>query len=329
MKTLIFTFSTVLTISTFSQVVDMESFIIPPDSALFGAEQLTDGDTVYTEFWANFESNWNATWSSFAGFAFSNITDNVTPGYGNQFSAIPGSGNGGSENYSVCFASPFNNHRMFNTEGEAGYGAYFTNTTYAYYSMLMGDSFAKKFGEDTSASGVIDGTNGEDWFLLTIYGLDADSTYTGDSVNFYLADFRFADDSLDYIINDWTFVDLTDLGYVYGLDFVLTSSDTFGGFGMNTPAYFAMDEVNLYFGGFEDDNLASLKIYPNPVLSSFSIETVINSEIKIIDPLGRVVHAEFCESGTATINCENYAAGIYTVRSESRGRINSERIIKR
>jgi hypothetical protein len=59
-------------------------------------------------------------------------------------------------------------------------------------------------------------------------------------VEFYLADFRFADNSQDYILDSWGFVDLSALGTVDFLEFDLSSSDN-GAFGMNTPGYFALD----------------------------------------------------------------------------------------
>ena len=99
-------------------------------------------------------------------------------------------------------------------------------------SMLNGDGFAKKFG------GV--GGDEQDWFLLTIDGSLGGSA--GGTVEFYLADYRFADNSLDYLIDDWSYVDLSGLGEVDQLTFNLSSSDV-GGFGMNTPAYFALDNL--------------------------------------------------------------------------------------
>ena len=54
--------------------------------------------------------------------------------------------------------------------------------------------------------------------------------------------FRFVDNAQDYIVDDWTWVDLTGLGPIVGLEFTMSSSDV-GEFGMNTPSYFAMDNV--------------------------------------------------------------------------------------
>ncbi|HDM77155.1 MAG TPA: DUF4465 domain-containing protein, partial [Deltaproteobacteria bacterium] len=113
-------------------------------------------------------------------------------------------------------------------------GAYFTNTTYAYLSMRDGDAFAKKFGGDSGSD--------PDWFKLTITGIGESGSKTGE-VDFYLADYRFDDNSKDYIVDKWTWVDLSSLGEVVALQFALSSSDS-GEWGMNTPAYFAMDDLN-------------------------------------------------------------------------------------
>ena len=78
---------------------------------------------------------------------------------------------------------------------------------------------------------------------MSIYGLDENYTRNGSVVEFYLADYRFDDNAQDYIVSDWAWVDLTGLGVVYGLEFALSSSDV-GNWGMNTPAYFAMDSFN-------------------------------------------------------------------------------------
>ena len=98
----------------------------------------------------------------------------------------------------------------------------------------MATPFPKKFG---GASG-----DDPDFFLLNIEGQDAFSNAVG-SVDFYLADFRFTNNAQDYILNDWAFVDLNSLGTsVSSLHFSLSSSDN-GAFGMNTPAYFAIDNL--------------------------------------------------------------------------------------
>lgn len=189
---------------------------------------------------ATFNNNYDPTWDSWSGWSYSNITDNTTPGYGNQYSAIAGGGVGGTgSNYAIANSfSP--NDAYTDLPGGSRIGSLtITNATYAYFSMLNGDQFAKKFG---GASG-----NDPDFFFLTVTGYDAPGA-TGNAtgtVDFYLADYRFADNSQDYIVSSWSSVDLSSLhANTASLGFGLTSSDT-GVYGMNTPAYFALGAVQL------------------------------------------------------------------------------------
>ncbi len=177
-------------------------------------------------YFANYEA---AAYYSWEGFAYSNMTDTTTAGYTNQYSAITGGGVNGSDNYAVAFTytmwgQPAQTYNGYTT-GEYAQtvtGFYVTNTTYAYLSMRDGDGYSTAFDED-------------DWFKLTIYGLDSSYEQTGNCVEFYLAE------GTD-ILSSWEWVDLSILGAVYGLEFELTSSDN-SAYGMNTPAYFAMDNL--------------------------------------------------------------------------------------
>lgn len=167
-----------------------------------------------------------------SGWTYTNETDTTTAGYTNQYSAITGGGAQGSANYAVAFlGAPV----ISLGAASAVDGFYVTNTTYTALSVLEGDMFAKKFG---GASG-----NDADYLRLTITGLDAASHETG-SVDFYLADYRFSDNSQDYVVKQWTFVDLSSLGSVAALKFSMASSDN-GDFGMNTPSYFAIDNLSV------------------------------------------------------------------------------------
>ena len=212
------------------------------------------GGFVDNDSFHNHYSGYDATygWYNWNGFAYSNRTNNTLTGTAGQFTAMPGSGVNGSSNYGICYDAGVNNQIYFGYESGNALqnpgGTYITNNAYAYHSMNEGDSMADRFGYgkfDNNNPGEWDnpaGTNA-DFFKLTIYGLDDNYERDG-SVDFYLADYRFADNEDDYIVTDWTWVDLTSLGDVYGLDFELTSSDT-GMYGMNTPSYFAIDSVPI------------------------------------------------------------------------------------
>ena len=202
-----------------------------------------------------FLNRYDPTFGSWSGFAYSNTTDTTTPGFTNQYSAYAGAGHGpGGGNYGVASGfddltansidpNPFDPTSKADLmqlphftlpSGSSIQGMYVTNTTYAALSMLMGDSFAKKFGGATG--------NDPDYFKLSAYGTDAAGNVLSQSVDFYLADYRFADNSLDYIVKDWTFMDLSALSGASTLYFNLSSSDV-GPFGMNTPGNFAVDDI--------------------------------------------------------------------------------------
>ncbi len=179
------------------------------------------GDTTFNSGNAEFVYNWNDTYNCcWSGFTYSNTTDTTTAGYTNQSSAITGGGVNGSANYGI--SNPGSSVSRLDFGGATLVeGAYFTNTTYAYLSMRDGDGFAKQFDLG-------------DFFTLTVTGLDAFDSITN-SVNISLA--RDAN-----LVDAWIWNDLMPLGEVYALEFSLSSSDT-GAYGINTPAYFAIDNL--------------------------------------------------------------------------------------
>lgn len=233
---------------------DFENLSLAPESYWYGTDAtynngsgdynfFQSGGTTFNNYHEYyFEPAFGYDIHYWESWGYSNKSDIGSLGFPGQFTAMGSgvsghNGAGDSANYGLAFVGFFYTVPTvtFDTPGPV-IGASFTNNAYAYGSMLTGDSFAKKFG---GVSG-----NDADWFLLTISGKDTSGAVTG-TVDFYLADFRFANNSLDYIIHDWTFVDLTSLGEnVKSLEFGLTSSDA-GDFGMNTPGYFAMDNLTV------------------------------------------------------------------------------------
>ncbi|MHA7837360.1 MAG: DUF4465 domain-containing protein [bacterium] len=166
---------------------------------------------------------------SFVGFSASTTTDTSTPGFTNQYSNITGSGAAGSRTFGVAFSDA----TLVLPRPTVVAGAEFTNTTFAALSMRDGDAFAKQFGGPT-------GTD-PDFFRLIVEGLDGSGISTG-TVELSLADFTFEDDSLDFILEEWVFLDLSGLGVVRELRLGWESSDV-GPFGINTPTYVAIDNL--------------------------------------------------------------------------------------
>jgi hypothetical protein len=109
-------------------------------------------------------------------------------------------------------------------------GLYATNVTYTYLAVVDGNDGA----------GFVKGPfAGGDWLRLDVIGLDESGAETG-RVPLYLADYR---DGKSEALADWTWYNLESLGpRVSALEFEMTSTDS-GPFGMNTPAYVAMDDL--------------------------------------------------------------------------------------
>jgi len=227
---LLFLATIVATTTANAQTVDFEDLSLAAQSFWNGS----DGSNGFESNGTVFSNSYNKTYASWDGFAYANLTDKTSEGYGAQYNAIPGSGAGGSQTYAVGYCSSFAVAPPTVTldSEQVVKGAYFTNSNYAYYSMSKGDDFAKKFTAD-------------DWFKLTITGYDAKNDKTG-TVEFKLAD------GLN-ILNTWTWVDLSSLGAVKQLTFALSSTDN-GEFGMNTPAYFCMDDFNKAKDSDGDDS---------------------------------------------------------------------------
>lgn len=209
------------------QEADFENFNLKQESFLNGS----DGSGGFTSGGFRFLNSWDPVWWSWSGFSVSAVTDNQKRGWENQYSAIPGKGALGTSGYAVSYVI---DQSMAEFPETIVSGFFVTNSTYAYWSMKDGDAFSRKFG---GVSG-----NDPDWFRLTIKGIRKDGSIAG-KVDFYLADFRFDDNIRDYIVKDWKWVDLTAFGKITALHFSLSSSDN-GAWGMNTPAYFCLDQLN-------------------------------------------------------------------------------------
>jgi len=214
-----------------AQVSSFEDVNLPPDSFWNG----NDGGGALVSGSVSFLNNYYPEYASWDGFAASTVHDPTVKGWDGQYNAITGSGLLSSDAYGVYYRGYGDPPRIALGEPSEVQGVYVTNISYAYYALREGDMFTQRFGGD-------DGHD-PDWFMLTVTGLDANETAVG-SVDFFLADFRFEDDSRDYVVDQWTFLDLSGLGQVTSLALEMSSSDN-GPYGMNTPAYCALDNLVL------------------------------------------------------------------------------------
>ncbi len=179
-----------------------------------------------------FSNDFDTTYGTWSGWTLSKKVDVVDPrtaDYTYQYSTIAGGGADGSANFAVAYNSAFGAAPYINVAaGRSVVSMDVTNTTYAYLSMKNGDAYAKKFDSG-------------DFFTLHVAGFDGANGAGAKvgQVDFNLADFL---NGKNTIVNTWQTVDLTSLGGARSLSFTFSSSDN-GDFGMNTPAYVAVDNI--------------------------------------------------------------------------------------
>ena len=315
---------TILSISVgslFAQqnVGDFENLTLSSESYWDGSDMsgLHNNSVFTTNFSSgdyNFSNSYDTTWGAASGYwssgwAYSNMTDSTTSGFTNQYSAKPGGGHPiGGANYAI--GKP-NSTIVFNNP--IGLSINITNSTYAANSMRDGDAFAKKF---TNAD--------QDYFKLHIYGYSNGSI--ADSTEFYLADFTHADSTLDYIVTDWQYVELLP-GPYDSVSFDLSSSDV-GAFGMNTPAYFCIDNVGNFPLSSNTIYQETINIYPNPSSDFIYINSKDsdNYTISLFNILGELIIDK--KINLQQLNLSNLPNGQYFLKIESESGIINEKILK-
>lgn len=163
------------------------------------------------------------------GYSLSNETSTAYASLADQWHSAVGEGHNGSSNYCVAFPEGQFVEITNSVDGDNLQGVYVSNSAYSFNGMANGDGYARAFKQD-------------DWFKLTAVGFDANNTETA-RVDFYLADYRSTNSLDHYILDTWQWMDLRPLGKVAKVRFLLDGTDK-GNYGLNTAAYFVMDDFN-------------------------------------------------------------------------------------
>lgn len=285
---------------TAQTIADFEALEIPAESFLDGS----DGSGGFSSGNIFLPNTYNPEFFSWSGWAISNTTDTITPGFTNQYSAIAGSGAEGSATYALSFI--FGESIMRLSERSTVNGLFLTNNTYAYLSMLEGDDFAKKFGGATG--------DDPDFYRLTIKKY-LEGQLSQDSVDFYLADYRFENNSQDYIVDDWTFIDLSALGEADSLSFSVASTDV-GQFGINTPTYVCIDQVSTSLSGTTAIDFVPteelFQLYPNPTTNFLQLNSLSQQpvEVAIYSMTGQLVFSRTA-TGNEVLDISPLSQGTY------------------
>ncbi len=301
------------TLKAQTTVADFETFTLSPNSAYSSTTSIPFNTTG-----ASFQYKYGGFWSG--GFSYTNKYDSSTVGFTNMYGVKPLKGYNNSNIYVVGQDQGVIN---LSAPSNTVIGFYITNTTYAYKSMKLGDSFAKKFGGTTG--------NDPDFFKVTVKGYKG-GVLTTDSVPFYLADFRFTNNALDYIVDSWQWLNTTSLGNVDSIKFFMYSSDV-GSFGINTPLFFGIDNftnTQSNVGIAENSTSYKFDVYPNPFNASLTINITDNIEatVNVSDVTGKIVFTQQLTEMQSTLDLDLLQGGIYFLQISSGNNNSVKKIIK-
>lgn len=324
MKKTITILSLLIVTFTKAQMVtaDFESFTLTPNSFYLDSINSTDFQTTNAIFEYTWDKKFGGFWS--AGYAYTNKNDSVDGSYNNLYGCKALKGYANSSKYVTGQAGG-----AIKLKAPSNYvnGFYVTNTTYSHKIMQIGDTafhIAKKFG---GVSG-----NDPDWCKIIVKG------YLGgvakpDSSTFYLADYRFANNNLDYIVKNWQWVDCSNLGNVDSIKIFMKSSDV-GAFGMNNPAFFCIDNFTTSqgVGIHELSFFDNVQLYPNPVSSKLNVQSSkFNSEIttlKIFNAIGSVIKNFELNSENSEFDLSDLNSGMYFAELSNKEQKRTYKIIK-
>ena len=230
-----------------------------------GENEMPSGGWLFTNY---------TGYGYWGGFTASNRTDLNQTGLNAQYTAVTGCGYDGSTQYAVAYTYGVQTD-VYAADGQSHTvtGCYITNNLWAYQDVLQGSMGQTPFG----------GLSGDDpdWFKLTATGKNASGQTVG-TLDFYLADYRFEDNSQDYVLDTWEWFDLSPLGPVATISFSLSSTKSNYG-GMITPAYFCMDNFN---GGGVAPDLPPYVVNPvqNVVFNDYPQTLQVNLNGVATDP---------------------------------------------
>ena len=213
-------------IVTFEDLTPTQAYTGPGGGAF---ENGLNDDPSFQSGPLTFETDFNPNFGGFwTDWAYSNTTDTQTPGFGNQYSAFPGSGGNGSLTYAVAnrFAGGIGLDIPANFDLSS---VQLAITTFSAQYILSGDdTFATRaFGGDSS--------------IVDILQVSISGTQNGVAVASPLnVDLANSSAGADFgISEDWIDVDLTSLASADNLQFTIVNTQ--GG----VPSYFALDNLNL------------------------------------------------------------------------------------
>lgn len=324
--------STFTSLAQLTENFDGATFSLTPNSFYQNTttdDWQTSGSTPFATFRYHWDSG-SGYWRS--GSAFTNVKDSVNGTYTNIYGSITNGAFNGSTYVTVKDSAII----KMNSNALSLSGFFVTNTTFAYKTIKNGNGFSRKFGDTTGThSGLPQGTY-PDWFKLIVRPYRGGVLLT-DSVEHYLADYRQAGTANDYIQKNWQYVFCANLPISDSIVITMRSSDT-GTYGINTPAYFCMDNFTVVntVGLQELQNVMNIAVFPNPTNDNLTLNYVAKTEttlsIAVYDVFGKesFTNQIATTSGPNRFNIETASldAGIYFIELKEGGMSKKIKFVK-
>lgn len=320
-----FTLSAIVMATSFAlsaQTFTLESISVPADKVAKGL----DGSTMHTELdnavTLNLPVKWDTSFGGYwaNGWAISQKYDSTredSDAKKHIFSAITYKGYMGSNTFAIGQRGA---HASLNDGSNRNFETIqITNSTYTTNSMLKGDLFAKAFGGVTG--------NDEDSLVLIIDCFDKANSDLLKTVRVILADFRFTDNSKDFILDTWKEVKVTGDSLVFDM----ISSDN-NQFGMVTPGYYAVDQFSTSGKASVSSNrIVQSKIFPNPSNGRITIRSEVNiNQIIIRDLNGKLAFtAKGNQDKSMSLNLSALANGIYFIEIATPNGSGMQKLVKK
>lgn len=301
---------TAMSASAQIQVADFENLQLPDNSYWQGELDEDDEDMGFSTSWfssGSFDFN-NFYWPDYATwafFAYSSRTEKTFKTIADdQCNSITGAGAGGSKIYGVAFPAAYmGNTVMEVNEGETAAvipGMEVVNTAWVVDCILNGDGYEGPFKTG-------------DWFKLTLTGYNDDEVTA--TKEYYLADYRSENESEHYYIDEWTWIDLSELGEVTSVRFSIDSSKA-NAYGVTTPTYVCIDNVGKVKDTSSVKEIGSSSLSLNFIAGARHIAVKgidTKATYYVADMSGKVLMTGQLGAGCAAIDLSSLARGIYMV----------------
>jgi len=290
-------------------VFDFEELTVPTETGYWNGSNLSGS---FGNYQIMFNNNYNSDYASWSGFSYAWDTITVDNQYINS-AVEANSGNIFGIGY---VPSDWESGTYDNIPIVCSFGV----PTVA-SSIFVANS---EYAADAIINGIwgIPGFTDGDYFKIIIEGKNS-----GESkgfVEYYLADYR---DGANFVLASWEEINLSSFGVIDTLKFNLESSDT-GDYGMNTPAYFCIDDLAYTLYNSVEEINTKLNVYPNPATDFITINNSSNSKIEIIDISGKIVLSNVNCNKHTQINISEIKSGIYFIKIYEENNISALKFIK-